>query len=72
MISSLGKVTGIQTGLLLEKSAGLIFVETKNKVLGIKNIIKMTAVMILVIPPIIFKYRSLQLMLVGKEGVFYG
>ena len=55
----------------MEKSAGLIFVETKNKVLGIKNIIKMTAVMILVIPPIIFKYRSLQLMLVGKEAVFY-
>ena len=45
---------------------------SKSKVLGVENVINITAVMILVIALIIFKYGSLQLMLVANKLGFHG
>ena len=49
IISSFAIVTGLQSRLLLEKTEVQKCLDTKNVVLGIENVINMTAVMILVI-----------------------
>ena len=72
MISSLAKVMGLQSRILLEKTEDQNCLDTKNVILGIENVINMTAVIILVISLIIFKHGSLQLMLVANELVFDG
>ena len=59
---------GLQSRILLEKTEGQNYLDTKNVVLGIENVINTTAVMILVISLIIFKYGSLQLMLVANPN----
>ena len=72
MISRIAIVTGLQSRQIWEKTPHQKCKDAKNKVLGIKKVINMTAVMILVIPLIIFAYGSLHLMLVPNKLVFYG
>ena len=59
MISSFAKVTGPQSRLILEKTEDQKCLDSKNVVLGIENVINMTAVVILVIPLIILNIGCL-------------
>ena len=62
MISSLTKVMGLQSRILLEKTEDQNFLDIKKVILGIGNVINVTAVMIIVKSLIIFKYGSLLLL----------
>ena len=59
MISSFAKVTGPQSRLILEKTEDQKCLDSKNVVLGIENVINMTAVVILVILLIILNIGCL-------------
>ena len=72
IISSFAKVMGLQSRLILEKTRDRKCYDTKNTVLGIEIAINMTAVIIFVIPLIIFNIGSPQFMLVANKLDFYG
>ena len=72
MISSLTKVMGLQSSLLLEKKEDQNCLDIKKEILGIGNVINVTAVMIIVISLIIFKYGGLLLLLVANKFVVHG
>ena len=72
MVSSLAKVTGLQSHLLLEKTENQKCYDTKYKVLGLENAFATTTMIILVIPLIIFNIGSLLLILVANKLFFCG
>ena len=53
---------GLQSRILLEKTEDQNFLDIKKVILGIGNVINVTAVMIIVKSLIIFKYGSLLLL----------